>query len=346
MRNRVLTPAILQQWLEEKRPITLFDIRGNEEETLEKVPGSIPILPSAISKTSVPCVLYCDRGAKSQFWAEKIDHPECWSLEGGLVAWKRAGLPMEKLKEGAWERFGVQMRLPEIGELGQKRLAEAKVLIVGAGGLGSPAALYLAAAGIGQIGILDPDLVELGNLQRQLLHRVEDLGKTKVESARRQLHAMVPDLNIEVERATLDESNGDAFFARYGLVIDGTDNYESKFLLNRLSLRHSKPWIFASIAKFEGQMMFFTPHEGPCYRCLYGAVPSFCLDCEEGGVIGPLAGMMGSLQALEAIKWMVGLPNTSALIRFNGLDLCWQQFKVERDENCSDCHQYRNARST
>jgi len=238
-------------------------------------------------------------------------------------------------------RYSRHLILPEIGEEGQKKLLAAKVLIIGAGGLGSPLGLYLAAAGVGTIGLVDFDVVDLSNLQRQILHTNEEIGKSKLDSAEKRIKAMNPDTKVVKHNTKISSDNALEILKDYDIVIDGTDNFPTRYLVNDACIFLNKPNIYGSIFRFEGQATVFKPKEGPCYRCLYpeppppGMVPS----CAEGGVLGILPGVIGVIQATEAVKLIVGQgePLIGRLLLYNALDMTFRTLKLRRDKNCPVC---------
>ena len=238
-------------------------------------------------------------------------------------------------------RYGRQITLPELGIEGQAKLARARVLVVGAGGLGSPAALYLAAAGIGTLGIVDFDAVDVTNLHRQILYGDDDVGRPKIEAAVERLRALNPDVNVVGHDARLDSTNALDILAGYDFIVDGSDNFPTRYLINDACVLLRKPYAYGAILRFEGQASLFGAPGGPCYRCLFreppppGLVPS----CAEAGVIGVLPGVIGSLQALEAIKWVTGAGTSLAgrLLLFDALDLRWRELKLKRDPECPAC---------
>ncbi len=238
-------------------------------------------------------------------------------------------------------RYSRHLILPEIGEEGQKKLLAAKVLIIGAGGLGSPLGLYLAAAGVGTIGLVDFDVVDLSNLQRQILHTNDEIGKSKLNSAEKRIKAMNPDTHVIKHEARISSENALGLIRDYDVVIDGTDNFPTRYLVNDACVLLNKPNIYGSIFRFEGQATVFKPKTGPCYRCLYpeppppGMVPS----CAEGGVLGILPGVIGVIQATEAVKLIVGKgePLIGRLLLYNALDMTFRTVKLRRDKNCPVC---------
>ncbi len=240
------------------------------------------------------------------------------------------------------ERYSRHIILKEIGVKGQKKLAAAKVLIIGAGGLGAPAAMYLAAAGVGQIGIADADTVDLSNLQRQIIHTTNDIGKPKVESAEETMKAINPDVEVKTYNEFIYSSNVLEIISDYDFILDGTDNFAAKFLINDACVMADKPFSHAGILRFNGQLMTVVPHKTPCYRCVFenpppkGAVPT----CREAGVIGAMAGVIGTLQALEAIKYVTGTGEllTGRLLTFDALTMNFRTIRISHPrEDCAVC---------
>lgn len=239
------------------------------------------------------------------------------------------------------ERYSRHIALKEVGVGGQERLLRAKVLIIGAGGLGSPAAMYLAAAGVGTIGIADADEVDLSNLQRQIIHSTNDLGKAKVESAAETIHAINPDVEVCKIKALVTEDNIMEFIGGYDFIIDAVDNFPTKFLINDACVKAGKPFCHAGIIRFQGQLMTYVPGKGPCYRCIFkepppeGAVPS----CRETGIMGAVAGTIGSLQAIEAVKYIIGEGDllTGRMLVYDALKMQFRNVKLPRDDNCAAC---------
>ena len=239
------------------------------------------------------------------------------------------------------ERYSRHIILKEVGAKGQKKLLNSKVLIIGAGGLGAPAALYLAAAGVGHIGIVDADEVDLSNLQRQVIHSTADIGKAKVKSAKESMVAINPDVEVTTYRMFVDASNVRELIREYDFIIDGTDNFPAKFLINDACVLEKKPFSHAGIIRFQGQLMTYVPGEGPCYRCVFknpppkDAVPT----CKQAGVIGAMAGTIGTLQAMEAIKYIIGKGEllTGKLLTYDALKMDFRKINFKRDCNCAVC---------
>jgi sulfur-carrier protein adenylyltransferase/sulfurtransferase len=238
-------------------------------------------------------------------------------------------------------RFSRQLRLPEVGVEGQIRLKQAGVLVVGAGGLGSSALLYLAAAGVGRLGIVDPDKVELDNLHRQVIHGTSTLGELKTESARRRLSDLAPQVQIDTYPQSFSESNAEGLARTYHILLDATDNLAARKLINRVCIRQQKPMVFGSVLRFEGQVSVFDAHRGPCYRCIFPDLPdSGAIESpSEAGVFGPLPGIIGTLQALETLKLLLGIgePLIGRLLTFDGLGGKFEEIRVRKNPRCPEC---------
>ncbi|MBX3724670.1 MAG: molybdopterin-synthase adenylyltransferase MoeB [Xanthomonadales bacterium] len=291
-------------------------------------------------------LLICASGVRSLHWAQRLQAAglTALSVRGGVSAWARAGLPIADghgLDADALERYDRHLRLPGIGAAGQARLLSSRVLLVGAGGLGSPAALYLAAAGVGRLTVVDDDRVERSNLQRQILHSDAAVGTAKVASARQRLLALNPGITVDAIAERLVQGNARELFAGHDLVIDGADNFPTRFLVNATALATGTPWIYGAVQRFQGQVSLFVPGRGPCYRCLFpepppaGAAP----DCSEAGVFGVLPGAVGVLQATEALKWLLGLgePLLGRLLVYDALAMRMHELRLDRDPACPGC---------
>ena len=239
------------------------------------------------------------------------------------------------------ERYSRHIILKEVGAKGQKKLLNSKVLIIGAGGLGAPAALYLAAAGVGHIGIVDADEVDLSNLQRQVIHSTADIGKAKVKSAKESMVAINPDVEVTTYRMFVDASNVRELIREYDFIIDGTDNFPAKFLINDACVLEKKPFSHAGIIRFQGQLMTDVPGGGPCYRCVFKSAPpkDAVPTCKQAGVIGAMAGTIGTLQAMEAIKYIIGKGEllTGKLLTYDALKMDFRKINLKRDCNCAVC---------
>ena len=292
-------------------------------------------------------ILYCRSGNRSAIVAAQMQamgYDNVASMEGGILAWQEQGLPVVSasgMTAEQRERYSRHTLLPEVGVDGQLRLLNAKVLLLGAGGLGAPTALYLAAAGIGTIGLVDDDVVDASNLQRQVIHNTERIGMPKTESARLFIESLNPDVNVVEHRIRLDAENILGIIEDYDIVVDGADNFPTRYLLNDASVRLRKPVVSASILSFDGQISTFLPFEGPCYRCLYPTPPpaEMAPSCSANGVLGVMAGTMGTLQANEVIKLVLGAgePLVGRLLLYEALGTRFTELKVRRDPECPIC---------
>lgn len=286
-------------------------------------------------------IIYCSIGENSKRYADELRKFKipAWSLEGGYREWLLAA--SEELSGEEVKRYSRQMILPQVGEEGQKSLKQAKVLVVGAGGLGSPALMYLTAAGVGRIGISDGDRVEITNLHRQCIHDTASVGEKKIQSAKSKLDKLNPNVDIRLHDGFLLPENIENIIDDYDFVIDGVDNFESKFLINDACVIHKKPFCHAGILKFQGQVMTWLPGQGACYRCIFEDVPKGHIpDCSEAGIIGAVAGIIGSIQALEAIKYIIGLDGllTGRMFIFDGLNMNARIVKFGKNsEHCKVC---------
>jgi molybdopterin/thiamine biosynthesis adenylyltransferase len=266
-------------------------------------------------------------------------------MAGGIVEWKRAGLPLATgagLTPEQRRRYSRHVLIPEVGEEGQQKLLESRILLVGAGGLGSPASLYLAAAGVGTLGIVDADIVDETNLQRQIVHSTARLGQAKVKSAAETITALNPDVTVEAFEERLTSENADRIIgAGWDVIVDGADNFPTRYLVNDASVWHDIPVVHGSIYRFEGQATVFKPREGPCYRCLFPQPPppELAPSCAEGGVLGVLPGVIGSLQANEALKLALGIgsPLLGRLLLFDALTATFDEVALRRDPSCPVC---------
>jgi adenylyltransferase/sulfurtransferase len=335
---------------------TLIDVREPDEHHLGVIAGAVPIprgileytVTEKVPERDAPVVVYCSAGHRSALAAavmQQLGYANVASLQGGFTAWKQAGHTWSEpdgLTIEQQARYSRHLILQGVGEAGQRKLLEARVLLVGAGGLGSPAALYLAAAGIGHLGIVDGDRVDASNLQRQILHDVNGIGRLKVETAAQRITALNPDVALEAHPTRLTAGNALDLMKGYDLVVDGSDNFPTRYLINDASLHLGTPVIHGSIFRFEGQLSVFAPHGGPCYRCLFPVPPppELAPSCAEAGVLGVLPGIIGSLQAMEAIKLILGVgePLVGSLLTYDALDEHFQTVRIERDDNCVACH--------
>jgi molybdopterin/thiamine biosynthesis adenylyltransferase/rhodanese-related sulfurtransferase len=295
-------------------------------------------------------ILYCRSGNRSGIAAaqmQRMGYSNVASVGGGILAWQEQGLPVvaaQGMTPEQRERYSRHTLLPEVGVDGQLKLLNAKVLLLGAGGLGAPTALYLAAAGIGTLGLVDDDVVDASNLQRQVIHNTERIGMPKTESARLFIEALNPDVNVVEHRTRLSAENILDIIGEYDIVVDGADNFPTRYLLNDASVRLRKPVVSASILSFDGQISTFVPYEGPCYRCLYPTPPPAELapSCSANGVLGVMAGTMGTLQANEVIKLVLGIgdPLVGRLLLYEALGTRFTELKVRRDPDCPICGEH------
>jgi sulfur-carrier protein adenylyltransferase/sulfurtransferase len=337
------SPAVIDvrerdEWDEGHLPGAVHIARGNLESRVE----------AAVPDRSRPVVLYCSTGNRSALAAktlEELGYENVVSLTGGYTDWKRNGFPVElprTLGDAQRRRYSRHLLIPEVGEEGQARLLESRMLLIGAGGLGSPASLYLAAAGVGTLGIVDDDAVDETNLQRQIVHSTERLGESKAESAKRTIEALNPDVSVEVFKERLTSENVDRILGEgWDVIVDGADNFPTRYLLNDASVWHDIPVVHGSIFRFEGQTTVFKPKEGPCYRCLFPQPPppELAPSCAEGGVLGVLPGIVGSLQANEALKLALGIgePLVGRLLLLDALDTQFTEIALRRDPECPVC---------
>ena len=336
--------------------LVLLDIREPHEHAEAHLEGDVLVPPVEVAEridevapdTSQRLILYCRSGARSARAAnllqEQFGYDNVANVEGGILAWQEAGLPVDEA-EGMTaeqrERYSRHTLLPEFGVEGQVKLLNSKVLLLGAGGLGSPTALYLAAAGVGTLGIVDDDVVDESNLQRQVIHTTDRVGEPKTESARKSIEALNPDVEVIEHRTRLSAENVLEIIKDYDVIVDGADNFPTRYLLNDASVRLRKPVVSASILAFDGQISTFVPFEGPCYRCLYPTPPPAELapSCGEAGVLGVMAGVLGLLQANEVIKLVAGIgePLIGRLLLYDSLGTRFTELKVRRDPNCPVC---------
>jgi sulfur-carrier protein adenylyltransferase/sulfurtransferase len=336
--------------------MVLVDVRESEEWDAGHIPGAKHVprgylesrIEGAVKDRDQRVVLYCASGQRSALAAntlrEQLGYENVASMNGGITLWKDRGYDVEvpkSLTKEQRERYSRHILVPEIGLEGQTKLLEAKVLLLGAGGLGSPTALYLAAAGVGTLGIVDDDEVDLSNLQRQVIHTTDRIGVAKVDSAEESVKAINPDVNVVKYKTRLDASNIMDIIPGYDVIVDGVDNFPTRYLLNDATVRLGIPVVSASILGFDGQLSVFKPHDGPCYRCLYPVPPpaDMAPSCGANGVLGVLPGTMGLLQATEVIKLVTGAgePLVGRLLLYEALGATFTELKVRRDPECAIC---------
>jgi molybdopterin/thiamine biosynthesis adenylyltransferase/rhodanese-related sulfurtransferase len=337
-----------------KQP-AIIDVREADEHAQGVIPGAVHIprgflelrIEKAVMDRETAVVLYCAAGTRSVLAVRsllELGYSNVRSLSGGFNGWKKAGLAWEQpatLRADQESRYSRHTMLPEVGVTGQVKLLKSRVLCIGAGGLGSPSSMYLAAAGIGTIGMIDDDVVDASNLQRQILHGTDRVGKAKVDSAELTLRGLNPDVVVDKHRTRITADNAIELITPYDVVIDGADNFATRYLVNDVALRLGKPVIHASIFRFEGQLTVFPAGGSPCYRCLYPQPPPAeeAPSCAEAGVLGVLPGVMGVLQATEAIKLLLGLGETLAgrLLVYDALRVKFRELKLRRDPSCPTC---------
>jgi molybdopterin/thiamine biosynthesis adenylyltransferase/rhodanese-related sulfurtransferase len=334
----------------------IVDVREPEEWGAGHIPGALHVpksylesrIEGAVPDHAKHVVLYCASGNRSAWAArtliEDLGYEHVESMTGGFTLWKDRGYEVQTprtLTAEQRERYSRHLLLPEVGPDGQQKLLDAKVLLLGAGGLGSPAALYLAAAGVGTLGIVDNDEVDLSNLQRQVIHSSERIGVSKVDSAEQTINALNPDVKVQKYPVRLGPDNIVEIIEGYDIVVDGLDNFPTRYLLNDASVRLGIPVVSAAILGFEGQLSVFKPYDGPCYRCLFPVPPPAELapSCGANGVLGVLPGTMGLLQATEVIKLILGEgdPLIGRLLMYDALAATTTEVKVRRDPDCPIC---------
>jgi len=348
-------PAGLSVEIANGKPPAVIDIREADEHAQGVIPGAVHIsrgflemrIEKAVMDLETPVVLYCAGGTRSVLAVRsllELGYANVRSLSGGFNGWKKAGLAWEQpatLRADQASRYSRHTMLPEIGVVGQVKLLKSKVLCIGAGGLGSPSSMYLAAAGVGTIGVVDDDIVDASNLQRQILHSTASVGKAKVDSAEATLRGLNPDVVVDKHRTRITADNAIELIGPYDVIIDGADNFATRYLVNDVALRLGKPVVHASIFRFEGQLTVFPANGSPCYRCLYPQPPPAeeAPSCAEAGVLGVLPGAMGVLQATEAIKLLLGLGDTLAgrLLVYDALKARFRELKLRRDPTCPTC---------
>lgn len=349
------TPDEVRQRMSNGGGYRLIDVREKEEYREGHLPGSVSVprgfldmrIEEVVPDKDAPVILYCAGGTRSLLAGRtmrELGYTNVVSMSGGYGAWKGAGHPWEADRQFTADqlnRYSRHFLLPEVGEAGQAKLLDAKVLCIGAGGLGSPTAFYLAAAGVGTIGIVDMDVVDVSNLQRQILHTNDRVGMPKVESAQKTLNALNPDVKVIGYQERVTSENIMELIRDYDVIVDGCDNFPTRYLVNDACFMANKPNVHGSIFQFEGQATVFYPGKGPCYRCLFpeppppGAAPS----CQEAGVLGVLPGLVGCVQALETMKIILGAgkPLIGRMIYFDTLSMELRIHKLRKDPSCPLC---------
>lgn len=333
----------------------IIDVREQDEVDQGLIPGAVHIprgylelrIEDAVRDKTRPVVVYCAGGVRSVFAAkamQDLGYENALSMAGGFGAWKSTGFRWTTPKTFTADqrkRYSRHLLIPEVGEDGQHKLLDAKVLMIGAGGLGAPAALYLAAAGVGTIGVVDDDTVDDSNLQRQVIHTTDRVGMPKSESARLTINALNPDVKVIEHQTRLTKENALQIFADYDIILDGTDNFAARYLINDAAVLLNKPNVHGSIYRFEGQATVFYPGVGPCYRCLFPEPPppELAPSCAEAGVLGLLPGTIGIIQATEVAKLILGIgtPLIGRMLTYDALDMTFRELKLRRDPNCPMC---------
>jgi molybdopterin/thiamine biosynthesis adenylyltransferase/rhodanese-related sulfurtransferase len=355
-RIRELDPKEVHELWRNPNGAVLVDVREQHEFDESHIPGALHVprghlesrIEGAAPDKSQRVILYCASGNRSALAArtlqEELGYVDAESMIGGITLWKDRGYEVEvprALSPEQRERYSRHLLIPEIGLEGQLKLLDAKVLLLGAGGLGSPVALYLAAAGVGTLGVVDDDDVDLSNLQRQVAHSNDRIGVPKVDSTEQSIQAINPDVKVVKHRTRLSAENVLELIRDYDVIVDGADNFPTRYLLNDASVRLRIPVVSASILGFDGQLSVFAPYEGPCYRCLYPTPPPADLapSCGANGVLGVLPGTMGLLQATEVVKLIVGTgePLIGRLLLYEALGATFTELKVRRDPECPIC---------
>jgi molybdopterin/thiamine biosynthesis adenylyltransferase/rhodanese-related sulfurtransferase len=343
----------------------VVDVRDLHEWEQGHVAGAVLLpladVPERIAEVapdrSTPLLLYCAVGARSLHaagWLAQLGYADVASMRATPDEWRAAGGPWEEaattLGEDERRRYARQLRIPEIGVAGQRRLDTARVLIVGAGGLGSPVALYLAAAGVGTLGIVDDDVVDVSNLQRQVLHATGRIGMSKVESAERALRDLNPDVRVVGHRERLDSATVDRLLVGYEVVVDASDNFDTRYALNDAAVRAGTPVVHGSVYRWDGQVTTFMPFRGPCYRCMYPEPPPEAIApaCDVAGVVGVLPGLVGMLQAAETLKLLLGIgePLVGRLLMVDALGTTFDEVRVPRDPGCPACGSAASSTAT
>src|SRR3989440_2724933 len=334
---------------------TLLDVREGDEWEQGHLDKAI-FLPrgflevkadKTLTDKGQPIVVYCAGGTRSALAAKTLQdlgYTDVYSMRGGFNEWKNNGMPFvtpEKVGKDQMARYSRHLRIPEVGEKGQLKLLNSKVLLVGAGGLGSPAGVYLAASGVGTLGLVDYDVVDESNLQPQILHWTSSVGMPKVDSARRTLFQVNPDVKVKTYPIHLDASNVLDIMNDYDVIVSGSDNFATAYLVNDAAVQLEKPVLYGSILRFDGQASTFIPFQGPCYRCLFpeATPPELAPSCDEAGVLGVLPGIIGLIQATEVIKLLlnIGTPLCGHLLLYDALEMSFRKFKLRRDPACAAC---------
>src|SRR6266508_3829501 len=352
---------------EREAGVRVVDVREQSEWDAGHIPGAelIPlgtvaqVAAERLPRKDERIVVHCAAGVRSAvatYQLQQLGYTNVASMAGGFNAWREMGLPVEApLSPPQLERYSRHLLIPEVGIAGQQKLLNSRVLMIGAGGLGSPAAYYLAAAGVGTLGIVDSDVVDATNLQRQILHSTDRIGEPKTDSAKRTLEALNPDVKVIGYQERLTSENIDRILPQYDVVVDGADNFPTRYLLNDASVKWRKPVVHGSIYRFEGQVTVFQPfpgpraggagsEQGPCYRCLFHdpPPPELAPSCAEAGVLGVLPGVIGTIQANEVLKLLLGIgePLIGRYLLFDALDTSFREVRLRRDPKCPACGEH------
>jgi len=363
-RTKQISLEELRRRMDAGEKLTLVDVREKDEWRAGYIPGAVSLprgfleiqVEQKLPDKNARIVAYCAGGTRSALAAatlQELGYTNVETANPGFVRWRDLGFPVEtppELSDAQRDRYSRHILLPEVGEAGQVRLLKSKMLLLGAGGLGSPAAMYLAAAGVGTLGIVDADVVDASNLQRQILHATSRVGTPKVESAAKTLSELNPDVKVVPYRERMTSANVERLFADYEVIVDGTDNFPTRYLVNDASVWLGKAVVHGSIFRFDGQVTTFVPERaaraigmpaGPCYRCLYPEPPPPHLapSCQEAGVLGILCGIIGTIQATEAIKTVLGRGTTLAgrLLTYDSLRMKFNELRLRRDPECPVC---------
>lgn len=350
-----MTPEEVRERLKAGEPWALLDVReqnewdeGHIEDAHFITRGFLEIrVEKTLPERDKPLVVYCAGGVRSAMAAKTLHdmgYSNVVSMSGGFSRWRELDYPVMKprvLSDVEVERYSRQIRIPEVGIAGQTKILESSVLVIGAGGLGCPSSIYLVAAGVGTIGIVDNDVVDLSNLQRQILHNTSSIGSPKTESAKATLNEINPLTEVRTYQEQLTSANILDIIEPYDIIVDGTDNFPTRYLINDASVWTGKPNIHGSVFRFEGQVTLFHPDNGPCYRCLYPhpTPPDLAPSCADAGVLGVLPGIVGMLQAVETLKFIIGKGDSLAgrLITYDALTTTFREFKLQRDPDCPVC---------
>jgi molybdopterin/thiamine biosynthesis adenylyltransferase/rhodanese-related sulfurtransferase len=353
--RRIIPEVTAAQVAREASSRTLIDVRERSEFEEGHIPGAFHLskgfievqIEDRVPDKGTPITLYCAGGTRSLLAARalhELGYNDVRSMSGGFNGWKQAGFDFDVprvLTADQKRRYNRHLLIPEVGEEGQAKLLDATVLLIGAGGLGSPAALYLAAAGVGTIGLVDFDIVDESNLQRQIIHTRDRVGMRKTESARIAIEALNSDVRVVQHNEMLNSDNARALFDQYDIIVNGCDNFPTRYLANDVALFARKPLVDGGIFRFEGQVTTVIPFASPCYRCRYPSPPppEEAPSCAEAGVLGVLPGIVGILQATEVVKLIMGIgePLTGRLLHIDALDMRFREFRVPRDPDCPVC---------